>query len=141
MLMHRFTPNDHLRTMDMLFDAMLPARGRKTHFVRKPAKLTLEEREDAFELRAELPGISPEDLDVRVGEDWVELVAERQVEAPEGFQAIRRERAGYRIERRVALPKRIDGEAVAAKLQDGQLTIRLPKHASAAPRTIAIAAA
>lgn len=141
MLMHRFNPSDHFRTMDMLFDAIMPPGGRATHFTRKPPRLSLEDSEDAFTLRAELPGLAPEQLELSVGEDWIELSARRELELPEGYTALRRERSSYGFERRINLPKRIDGDKVEAKLHEGVLTISLPKHASVQPRQIAIKAA
>ena len=141
MLIHRFNPSDHLRTMDMLFDAMMPPRRRSTHFVRKPARLTLSEAEDGYTLRAELPGLRPEQLELSVGEDWIELRAAREVEVPEGYTALRRERDSYSLERRVNLPKRVNADAVVAKLTQGTLTVTLPKRAVAQPRQIAVKAA
>ena len=141
MLIHRLNPSDHFRTMDMLFDAMMPPRRRSTHFVRKPARLTLSEAEDAYTLRAELPGLEPSALELSVGEDWLELKAKREAEVPEGYAALRRERGAYLLERRINLPKRVDGEAVEATLRDGVLTVTLPKHASVQPRQVQIAAA
>ena len=141
MLIHRINPSDHFRTMDMLFDAMMPPRRRSTHFVRKPARLTLNEAEDSFTLRAELPGLKPEQLELSLGEDWLEIRAKREVEVPEGYAALRRERGAYALERRINLPKRVDADAVVAKLSQGSLSVTLPKRASAQPRQIAIQAA
>ena len=96
MLMHRFNPNDHFRTMDMLFDAILPPAGRRTtHFARKPGKLSLEDGEQAFTLRAELPGLDAAQLELEVGEDWIEIKAKREVAIREGYEPLRRERVGY----------------------------------------------
>jgi HSP20 family protein len=142
MLMHRFNPTDHFRTMDMLFDAIMPPAGRRaTHFARKPGKISLEEGEQAFTLRAELPGLDPAALQLSVGEDWIEFQAKREVELPEGYEPIRRERTGYEFARRITLPKRIDGNGVEAKLVDGLLTVTMPKHANAQPRQITVKAA
>ena len=141
MLIQRFKPTDHLRTMDMLFDAFMPPGRRSTHFVRKPARVTLEEGEQAFTLRAELPGLAPEELELSVGEDWIELVAKRETDLPEGYTMLRRERGAYEFQRRVNLSKRIENAEVEAKLRDGVLTITLPKHVSAQPRQITIKAA
>lgn len=141
MLIHRFNPTDHFRTMDMLFDAIMPPGRRATHFVRKPARVSLDDGEQAFTVRAELPGLKAEQLELSVGEDWIEFSAKRELTAPEGYTALRRERSPYVFERRVNLPKRIDGEKVEAQLRDGVLTITLPKHASVQPRQIAIQAA
>lgn len=146
MLMHRFNPNDHFRTMDMLFDAILPARvtgdGRRaTHFARKPGKLSLEDVETGFTLRAELPGLDPEQLELEVGEDWIEIKAKRELTVPDGYEPVRRERAGYEFARRITLPKRVDADKVEANLRDGLLLVTLPKHASAQPRQITVQAA
>src|SRR5690606_20079925 len=137
MLMHRFNPTDHFRTMDMLFDAIMPPAGRRaTHFARKPGKISLEDGEQAFTLRAELPGLDPAALEpaaleLSVGEDWIELTAKRTVEVPEGYEAIRRERGSFEFSRRITLPKRVDGDNVEAELVDGVLTVTLPKYATA----------
>jgi HSP20 family protein len=142
MLMHRFNPTDHFRTMDMLFDAIMPAAGRRsTHFARKPGKLSLDESEQAFTLHAELPGLDPAALELSVGDDWIELTAKREVVVPEGYEPIRRERGNYEFSKRISLPKRVDGERVEAELRDGVLTVTLPKHASAQPRQVEIKAA
>ncbi|PRP90309.1 18 kDa heat shock protein [Enhygromyxa salina] len=141
MLIHRFNPNDHFRTMDMLFDAIMPNGRRATNFVRKPARLTLADEEQAFILRAELPGLDPEALELSVGDDWIELTAKRETAVPEGYTALRRERGAYELQRRINLPKRIDQGAVEAQLRDGVLRVSLPKHASVQPRQITIKAA
>jgi HSP20 family protein len=142
MLIHRFKPTDHLRTMDMLFDAIMPTPPhRATHFARKPGKLSLDDGEQAFTLRAELPGLDPAALELSVGEDWIEITAKREVTLPQGYEPIRRERANYEFSRRITLPKRVDGEQVEAELRDGLLTVTLPKHASTQPRQVAVKAA
>jgi HSP20 family protein len=128
--------------MDMLFDAIMPPSGRRaTHFARKPGKLSLEDGEQAFTLRAELPGLDPQKLELSVGEDWIELSAKREVNTPAGYEPVRRERGSYEFSRRITLPKRVDGDNVEAELRDGLLIVTLPKHASAQPRQITIKAA
>jgi HSP20 family protein len=141
MLIHRFKPTDHFRTMDMLFDAIMPPGPRATHFTRKPARLSLDDTEQAFTLRAELPGLAPDALQLSVGDDWIELSVKRDLQIPEGYVALRRERSAYEFERRINLPKRIDTENVSATLRDGLLTVTAPKHASVQPRQIEIKAA
>ena len=141
MLIHRFNPTDHFRTMDMLFDAIMPPGRRPTHFGRKPARLSVEHNETEFVREAELPGLSPEQLELSVGADWIEISAKRELDVPEGYSPIRRERANYRFERRINLPARVDGDAVEATLRDGLLKVTLPKHASVQPRQVTIKAA
>lgn len=141
MLIHRFKPTDHFRTMDMLFDAIMPPGPRATHFTRKPARLSLDDGEQAFTLRAELPGLAPDALQLSVGDDWIELSVKRDLQIPEGYVPLRRERSAYEFERRINLPKRIDTDKVQATLRDGLLTVTAPKHASVQPRQIEIKAA
>jgi HSP20 family protein len=141
MLIHRIKPTDHFQTMNMLFDAIMPPAPRATHFNRKPAGLSLDDTEEAFTLRAELPGLAPEALQLSVGDDWIELSVKRDLQVPEGYTPLRRERSAYEFERRITLPKRIDTEKVTARLRDGLLTITAPKHASVQPRQIEIKAA
>ena len=138
MLIQRF-PNDPFRTMDLLLGAMMPNARR----VPRPSasKLELSEHEDRFELYAELPGLAPEQLELSLGEGWIELSAKRGAELPEGYSAVRRERRGFELSRRIELPKRIDADSVEAVLRDGILQVTLPKHATLSPRTIAIKAA
>jgi HSP20 family protein len=141
MLIHRFKPTDHFRTMDMLFDAIMPPGPRATHFTRKPARLSLDDGEQAFTLRAELPGLAPDALQLSVGDDWIELSVKRELQVPEGYVPLRRERSAYEFERRINLPKRIDTDKVQATLRDGLLTVTAPKHVSVQPRQIEIKAA
>jgi HSP20 family protein len=141
MLIHRFKPTDHFRTMDMLFDAIMPPGPRATHFTRKPARLSLDDGEQAFTLRAELPGLAPDALELSVGDEWIELSVKRDLQIPEGYVPLRRERSAYEFERRINLPKRIDTDKVTATLRDGLLTVTAPKHASIQPRQIEIKAA
>ena len=141
MLIHRFKPTDHFRTMGMLFDAIMPPGPRATHFTRKPARLSLDDGEQAFTLRAELPGHPPDTLQLSAGDDWIELSVKRDLQIPEGYVPLRRERSAYEFERRINLPKRIDTDKVTATLRDGLLTVTAPKHASVQPRQIEIKAA
>lgn len=144
-MLHRIHPADPFRTMELFFDAMRAPGLRRgpapTRVVRKPGVATLREDDENFVLAAELPGIAPEQLELAAGDDWIELRATRQLGVPEGFELRRRERADYQFGRRFTLPKRIASERVEATLRDGLLTVTLPKHASAGPRTIEVKAA
>ena len=140
MLIHRF-PADPFHTMDMLFDAMRPS-VRRTVRPRSPAtKVTLDETDEHFELRAELPGLAPEALELSAGDGWIELEAKREVEIPEGYKALHRERSPLTFSRRIELPKRVDADKIEATLHDGVLTVTMPKQAAVTPRQIAIKAA
>jgi len=57
---------------------------------------------------------------------------------PEGFKPVRTERRGYRVQRSLRFGKKLDLDAVEATLEDGVLTITLPKAAAAKTRRVAI---
>ncbi len=149
-MLHRIHTADPFRPlafgpMDLFFDAMRAPTLRRvaspSRVVRNPGGASLREEDDRFVLSAELPGIAPEGLEITVGDDWIELRAKRELTLPEGFKPLRRERADYQLARRFTLPKRIASEGVEATLREGVLSVTLPKHAAAGPRTIAVKAA
>jgi len=138
-MLNRFIELDPFRTMDLMFDGLFPelsTPSRRVRSTRAPQELREHENEYIFELA--MPGLAQEDLDVEVGENFVEVKARRSIDVPEGFELRRRERSGYEFQRRYQLPDRVDVEAVEAKLERGILNITLPKHASEKPRKIAI---
>lgn len=96
--------------------------------------------EDELALTVDLPGVRDEDLELTLQHDVLTLTAKREVAAPEGQRAQLRERRGFDITRRFALPVSVDPEKVNATLRDGVLTVTLAKAESARPRTITIAA-
>lgn len=92
---------------------------------------------DALCVEAEVPGVRKEDLEVfAVGN---ELTVKGQRQAPEGeFTYHRQERGTGAFTRVVTLACEVDPERVEAVLDNGVLTIRLPKAEAAKPRQIAV---
>ena len=81
-----------------------------------------------FVLRAELPGVSKEDLDIRVSPYGVELRAETRREKEETEQDYYyRERAYRAFHRTIPLPEEVVADRTEAKLKDGVLEVRVPK--------------
>jgi HSP20 family protein len=88
-------------------------------------------------LRAELPGVSGEHLDVRVEGD--QLIVRGTVPAePEGRSYLLREFGSGDFERRFRVGEDLDTAGITAELADGVLTLRLSKKAEAKPRKIEI---
>ena len=97
------------------------------------------ETDDAFVLKAELPGFSKEDVQIELHGNRLTLRGERKhdTEAKEE-QYHRRERAYGRFERVFWLPTTVDAEKIQAHFNNGVLELRLPKSEAAKPKRIAI---
>jgi HSP20 family protein len=91
-----------------------------------------------FEVRAEVPGFSKEDLSVKVQGNYLELSGSRTSEIPEGYSVHRIERNTMSFTRSFTLPAEIDADRVEAALQNGILRLSLAKSAAAVPRQITI---
>jgi HSP20 family protein len=134
--------DDTFRTLDLLqrhmddvfFDSVAPLARDAAAF----PPLVLSERDDAFVLQAEVPGMKESDLSIVVENDEILFSGERKIEAPEGFRTLVRERLPARFSRKLLLSKRVDADKVSAELANGILTVTLPKAAEARPRPIPV---
>jgi HSP20 family protein len=97
------------------------------------------ETDDAFMLKAELPGFTKEDVNIEVHENRLIIRGERkrETEAKED-QYHRLERAYGRFERAFWLPTTVDAEHIQASFKNGILEMRLPKSEKAKPKQIPI---
>jgi HSP20 family protein len=94
---------------------------------------------DSLVLKAELPGINPEDVEIRVEDSTLYLKGERKFEKEVREENLHRvERSYGTFTRSFALPSTIDAEKVKAEYENGILTLTLPKREEAKPRTIKI---
>jgi HSP20 family protein len=90
-------------------------------------------------VRAELPGVKGDNLDLTVTGDSLTISGERKIPSEnEGAKYHRRERDAGKFNRILTLPGQVDSENVEATCADGVLTIVLPKPASAKPREISV---
>jgi HSP20 family protein len=91
-------------------------------------------------LKAELPGLAREDIDLRVENNTLTLRGERKQDTEvKQDQYHRVERSYGAFSRSFSLPTRIDTENVRAEFREGVLTITLPVKAEAKPRQIEVA--
>jgi HSP20 family protein len=98
-----------------------------------------ETKEHEIVLRAELPGLKRDDLDLRVENSTLTLRGERKQEkdvSKENFHRI--ERLYGTFSRSFSLPTTVDTEKVSANFADGVLTVTLPTRAEAKPRQIQV---
>ena len=100
------------------------------------------ERGDDLVIRAELPGVERDDIDVRVEDNTLMLSGERKRESEfDEENAYRLERVYGKFLRSFRLPKTVDATRIEASYKNGVLEISLPKAEEARPRKIDISAA
>jgi HSP20 family protein len=98
------------------------------------------ETEDAIVLKADIPGVSIDDLDIRVENNTLTLKGHRKFEKDEKVKGFHRiERSYGEFVRTFALPNTVDSEAVAADYKNGVLAVTLPKKEAAKPKQIKVA--
>ena len=113
--------------------------------VRSPAttgvfpSINLTEDPDRYYVRAELPGMKADALDIQVVGRNLTISGERKIESiGEEARYHRREREAGKFSRVLGLPGEIDAERVEAQLINGMLQIVIPKAAAAKPKQISI---
>lgn len=91
-------------------------------------------------LRAEIPGIDPEKLEVTVHRNTVTLRGAREAESlAEGAVMLRQERPIGEFARRTTLPFRVDPDKASSRFENGILTLELPRPEADKPRQIKVA--
>ena len=118
------------REMDDMFETFLVQRpGRElTAWAPRAPLSEIEDKGDAFVLKAELPGMDKEEIKVEVGQDSVTISAEHKAEKQEekkNFFFSERTYAGYK--RSFALPAEINPDQVDADYKNGILTLTMKK--------------
>ena len=117
--------------LDRLFDVALDnfSGSPSTRF---PVDL-YEDKENAF-VRAELPGVSRDAINVEVVDGTLTIKAERKTPARDGATA-----QSFSFNRAVNLPSDVQADKVTAAYENGVLTVTLPKQEEAKPRKITVA--
>ena len=121
-------------------EALSPSLGQSTsgtHIGYPPVDI-LESR-DAYLIRAEVPGMKKEDINLEFSDGVVTLTGERKFDEPAvGVQYHRSERVAGSFSRSFQLPKAINQDEMRANYQDGILEIHIQKADEAKPKQIAI---
>lgn len=128
-------PSDFFRAFAPLFQGGLQPAARMSRVF---PPVNIYETRDGFAVRAEMPGVDKDTLDISARGDQLTIEGERKVEAPEGASYHRRERAGGHFSRVVTLPKPVDSERIQATFKNGVLEVLLPVVPEMKPRKIAV---
>lgn len=135
------SPFAELERMKRQMDRMLE--GVATSYQRPDAGvfplINLTESKDSFFIRAELPGVVSQDLDIQATSNTVAVAGERKIPAEnKDARWHRREREAGKFSRIIAMPSEINPDKVEASLINGVLTVVVPKAEVAKPRQISV---
>ncbi|MES2507647.1 MAG: Hsp20/alpha crystallin family protein [Verrucomicrobiota bacterium] len=89
------------------------------------------EDQDNYYARFELPGVKKEDVKVEVNDRLLTVSTQRQTKA-EGQEE------SYSLSRSISVPESVRADAIAAKMEDGILTVTLPKQEERKPKLIQV---
>ena len=128
------------RLFSSFFDTPTKTKGTNGGAARRwIPSMDLVETQDDFVLKADLPGMSENDVNVELENNVLTISGERQAEHEEQQEGYYRlERATGSFSRALSLPEGIDADAVAATFDNGVLTVRIPKPAQVKPRKVKI---
>jgi HSP20 family protein len=130
--------SDMNRLFDRFFEGGRNANGGAARRWIPPMDLV--ESEDHLVLRADLPGMKEDDVDIEIKDGVLTISGERKSEHEqkgEGFHRV--ERAFGRFSRSLSLPDGIDPNKVAATFKDGVLEVKVPKPDETKPTRVQIA--
>ena len=124
------------RMLDQTFGSFgLPALA--TESVGWAPPVDIEEQDDAYVIEAEVPGVKKDDVNIELVSNELMVTGEIKEREREGILRKRTRRIG-RFEYRIRLPEQVDPDNVEAKLKDGVLSVRVPKHEQAERRRIQV---
>jgi HSP20 family protein len=102
----------------------------------------IKEEADRFVLHADIPGVSPEKIDVSMENGVLTIKGEKKTEATteqEGYKRVERSYGSFY--RRFSLPDSANAEAISAKSINGVLELVIPKREAVQPKKIAVTSA
>ena len=129
--------NEMNRIFNSFFDTPTPANG--TTFRRWIPAMDLVENENAFVLKADLPGLSESDVNIELDNNVLTISGERKSEHEDreaGYYRVERSYGSFR--RSLTLPEGVEAEAVKATFENGVLQVTVPKPAQPQPRRVQI---
>jgi HSP20 family protein len=91
-------------------------------------------------VRADLPGVAKDKLDIRIDHDTLSIEGEAAINTPSDMEALYADVHSTRYQRSFSLSGELDTERVDANLKDGVLTLRIHKRAEHQPRKIEVQA-
>lgn len=134
MTLVRWEPMTVNRLFTSLFDTPTGSGATLRRWV--PA-MDLGETDDAYVLRADLPGLDPDDVKIELHDRVLTVSGERREERELGYHRVERSYGAFR--RSLTLPEGVDADAITASFDKGVLTVTVPKPEERKPRRVEIA--
>ena len=143
-MLQRWEPFRDMRRMDEVMNRL--RRGHLRYGLGETGKwavpLDVVEEDDKIIVRATLPGVRPEDIDVTLENDVLTINAETQAETEDRKESyLVRERRAGKFHRTLRLPDTVDSEKVDTKYENGIVEITFPKAEAKRARRLGIKAA
>ena len=103
-------------------------------------KIDVKEDEKSFTVKADIPGVKKEDIQIEIDGDMVSLRAEAKQEKEEkkGEKVVYSERSYGMVSRSFSLPAAVDAKGAKAEYKDGVLSLTLPKKSNGSAKRVAI---
>ena len=144
-MLARWDPFQEMMTLrnavDRLFDASMQPLDSTTRPLGWGMPLDVIENEDAFLVKANIPGINPNDIEITFTNNVLTIKGE--VKGEEEVKETRyhmRERRYGAFSRSISLGDRVNGDKISASYENGVLALSLPKAEEVRPKTITVKA-
>lgn len=131
--------NHMRRMMDRVYDENLAQRWNDAERAASPLALDVKESEEAYIVKATLPGIDPQDVEITYNNKTLTIQGELKGEdEQENERYHMRERYSGKFYRQLRLPIAVNDDAIDAKYEHGILTLTLPKSEELKPKKIVV---
>jgi HSP20 family protein len=130
----RFDPGAQLQRLDQQLSRYLGSLGVLAY----TRRADVDETDDAYVVELELPGVKKADIDISLSGRRLTVTGERSQRKRTGILRRASTTSVGRFRYDVVLPGAVEAENVSASLDDGVLTVRVPKPASERPRRIEV---
>jgi HSP20 family protein len=125
--------------VNRLFDSKFSQNGDSSALSAWAPSVDAYETENELVIKADLPGTTEKDLDVRVENNMLTIGGERKFEQEvKEENYLRMERSYGSFHRTFSLPNTVDAQAIQAQYTDGVLTVTLPKRAESKPKQVKV---
>lgn len=124
--------------VNRLFDGRLSQNGDTSTLSAWAPAVDVYETGNELVIKADLPGATEKDLDVRIENNVLTIDGERKSEKEIKENYLRMERSYGSFHRTFSLPNTVDTQAIRAEYSEGVLTVTLPKRAESKPKQVKI---